>query len=84
MRKMVFIRDRVNGKGRLKVLTNFQIPDGLRAAVKDTRGVNYLFSHVISDHRHELELEYAPLVGPSGTEKAIRATVKQYFKNQNQ
>jgi hypothetical protein len=31
----------------------------------------------------EIELEYAPLVGPAGTEKEIRRTVKQFFTNQN-
>ena len=82
MRKMTFIRKREDGRGRLKMLTNFQITDELREAIRQTRGVNYLLSNILKAERHEIELAYAPLVGPAGTENEIRATVKQFFTNQ--
>jgi hypothetical protein len=80
MNKMRVIRKREAGfAGRLNIQTNFQISDELREAIRLTRGVNYLLSNSVMQKQFEIELEYAPLVGPAGTEKEIRKTVKQFF-----
>lgn len=81
MRKMKITRQqKYSFAGRLKVQTNFTITDELREAIRLTRGVNYLVPNTVQK-QFEIELEYAPLVGPAGTEKEIRATVKQFFIN---
>jgi hypothetical protein len=80
MNKMRVIREQEAGfAGRLKIQTNFPISDELREAIRQTRGVNYFVPNSVMQKQFEVELEYAPLVGPAGTEKEIRKTVKQFF-----